>query len=302
MAPDATRRRPDHGDVERPAVTGADLRRRARRTATPHAVATARSTDFPQDGTSSRSCRTGDALHVDPGCDPRRTLENGSIEPDRGPRAASTTSTACVSTSTVPAANCALLSFRFLTDEAPGAEFNDGFIAELDTRLVDQPHRRPTIAAPTTSRSTATARDHASTRAASTTEADGTARRRPVAARRGDGHTDAHSVYLSIFEQRRQHASTRRSARRPDFSADDADDVHRRRRATHDLRPCDRRRSTTTDDDARHLRHGRQRSTGDCRPGPRRSSRRHRAPDGRAAQRHRMVGRGRRRWRPATTR
>ena len=34
----------------------------------------------------------------------------------------------------VPAGvNCAVLSFRFLTDEEPGdAEFNDGFIAELD--------------------------------------------------------------------------------------------------------------------------------------------------------------------------
>ncbi len=60
--------------------------------------------------------------------------ENGSFEPTDGPRAGVNDLVALRVDLTVPeSANCALLSFRFLTDEEPGAEFNDGFIAELDT-------------------------------------------------------------------------------------------------------------------------------------------------------------------------
>ena len=97
----------------------------------PAAVADSPFSDFPQDGTTFAVLSSGDTLHVDPaGAD---TEENGSIEPNPGPRAGVNDLTSLRVNLTVPAGvNCALLSFRFLTDEAPGAEFNDGFIAELD--------------------------------------------------------------------------------------------------------------------------------------------------------------------------
>jgi hypothetical protein len=98
----------------------------------PAAVADSPFSDFPQDGTTFAVLSSGDTLHVDPaGAD---TQENGSTEANPGPRAGVNDLTSLRVNLTVPAGvNCAVLSFRFLTDEAPGAEFNDGFIAELDT-------------------------------------------------------------------------------------------------------------------------------------------------------------------------
>ena len=114
------------------AVTGAEL------TAlpplgNPAAVADSPFSDFPQAGTSFAILSSGDAVHVDPDATPDAG-ENGSFEPTDGPRAGVNDLVTLRVDLTVPeSANCALLSFRFLTDEEPGAEFNDGFIAELDT-------------------------------------------------------------------------------------------------------------------------------------------------------------------------
>ena len=99
----------------------------------PAAVADSPFSDFPQAGTSFAILSSGDAVHVDPDATPNGG-ENGSFEPTDGPRAGVNDLVTLRVDLTVPeSANCALLSFRFLTDEEPGAEFNDGFIAELDT-------------------------------------------------------------------------------------------------------------------------------------------------------------------------
>ena len=89
---------------------------------------------LPAGGTSFAVLSSGDAVHVDPAAAPGRRGERQHRAHRTGRGPASTTSTPCACDLTVPAAaNCALLSFRFLTDEDPGAVFNDGFIAELDT-------------------------------------------------------------------------------------------------------------------------------------------------------------------------
>jgi len=99
----------------------------------PAAVADSPFSDFPQAGTSFAILSSGDAVHVDPDATANGG-ENGSFEPTDGPRAGVNDLVTLRVDLTVPeSANCALLSFRFLTDEEPGAEFNDGFIAELDT-------------------------------------------------------------------------------------------------------------------------------------------------------------------------
>jgi hypothetical protein len=99
----------------------------------PAAVAGSPFSDFPQAGTSFAILSSGDAVHVDPDSTSDGG-ENGSTEPTDGPRAGvNDLVTLRVNLAVPESANCALLSFRFLTDEDPGAEFNDGFIAELDT-------------------------------------------------------------------------------------------------------------------------------------------------------------------------
>src|SRR4051794_35552796 len=99
----------------------------------PAAVAGSPYSDFPQAGTSFAILSSGDSLHVDPAATSDGG-ENGSIEPTDGPRAGVNDLVTLRVNLTVPeTANCALLSFRFLTDEEPGDVFNDGFIAELDT-------------------------------------------------------------------------------------------------------------------------------------------------------------------------
>jgi hypothetical protein len=99
----------------------------------PAAVAGSPFSDFPQAGASFAILSAGDAVHVDPDSTSDGG-ENGSTEPTDGPRAGVNDLVTLRVNLTVPeSVNCALLSFRFLTDEDPGAEFNDGFIAELDT-------------------------------------------------------------------------------------------------------------------------------------------------------------------------
>ena len=99
----------------------------------PAAVANSPFSDFPQAGTSFAILSSGDTVHVDPAAT-ADAGENGSTEPTDGPRAGvNDLDTLHVNLAVPETANCALVSFRFLTDEDPGAEFNDGFIAELDT-------------------------------------------------------------------------------------------------------------------------------------------------------------------------
>ena len=99
----------------------------------PAGVANSPFSDFPQAGTSFAILSSGDAVHVDPAAT-ADAGENGSTEPTDGPRAGvNDLNTLHVNLAVPESANCALVSFRFLTDEEPGAEFNDGFIAELDT-------------------------------------------------------------------------------------------------------------------------------------------------------------------------
>src|SRR3954451_10097806 len=99
----------------------------------PAGVANSPFSDFPQADTSFAILSSGDAVHVDPAATPDGG-ENGSTEPTDGPRAGvNDLNTLHVDLAVPETANCALVSFRFLTDEEPGAEFNDGFIAELDT-------------------------------------------------------------------------------------------------------------------------------------------------------------------------
>ena len=99
----------------------------------PAAVANSPFSDFPQAGTSFAILSSGDAVHVDPAAT-ADARENGTTEPTDGPRAGvNDLNTLHVNLAVPESANCALVSFRFLTDEEPGAEFNDGFIAELDT-------------------------------------------------------------------------------------------------------------------------------------------------------------------------
>jgi hypothetical protein len=99
----------------------------------PAGVANSPFSDFPQAGTSFAILSSGDAVHVDPAAT-ADAGENGSTEPTDGPRAGvNDLNTLHVNLAVPESANCALVTFRFLTDEEPGAEFNDGFIAELDT-------------------------------------------------------------------------------------------------------------------------------------------------------------------------
>jgi Bacterial Ig-like domain len=98
----------------------------------PAGVANSPFSDFPQAGTSFAILSSGDAVHVDPAAT-ADAGENGGTDPG-GPRAGvNDLNTLHVNLAVPESANCALVSFRFLTDEEPGADFNDGFIAELDT-------------------------------------------------------------------------------------------------------------------------------------------------------------------------
>jgi hypothetical protein len=88
---------------------------------------------FPTDGNSFAVLSSGDAASADPANEPGEG-DNGGVPDPQGPRPSVYDLTTLQLDLRVPeGVNCALLSFRFLTDEAPGdAEFNDGFIAELD--------------------------------------------------------------------------------------------------------------------------------------------------------------------------
>ena len=76
---------------------------------------------------------SGDATKADPAVEPGDGV-NGGEAAAVGPRPSVYDLTTLRLDLRVPAGvNCAVLSFRFLTDEEPGsAEFNDGFVAELD--------------------------------------------------------------------------------------------------------------------------------------------------------------------------
>jgi hypothetical protein len=99
----------------------------------PAAVADSPLSDFPRNGGTFAILSSGDAVKADPAATPIGE-DNGSTESTDGPRAGVNDLTILQLSTTVPeGVNCALFSFRFLTDEEPGSEaFNDGFIAELD--------------------------------------------------------------------------------------------------------------------------------------------------------------------------
>ena len=88
---------------------------------------------FPTNGSSFAILSSGDATHADPAIDPGDGM-NGTVPDPASQRPSVYDPTTLRLSLRVPdGVNCALVSFRFLTDEAPGdAAFNDGFIAELD--------------------------------------------------------------------------------------------------------------------------------------------------------------------------
>jgi Bacterial Ig-like domain len=89
---------------------------------------------FPTNGSSFAVLSSGDATKADP-ANPAGESDNGGTPDPAGTRPSVYDLTTLKLDLRVPAAaNCAVFSFRFLTDESPGnGSFNDGFIAELDT-------------------------------------------------------------------------------------------------------------------------------------------------------------------------
>ena len=93
-------------------------------------IADAPLTDFPINGSTFAILSSGDARTADP-ADTGPTTLNGSSPVIRGDAYDVTTLRVDID---VPAgANCLSLGFRFFTDEAAGATYNDGFVAELGT-------------------------------------------------------------------------------------------------------------------------------------------------------------------------
>ena len=89
---------------------------------------------FPTNGSTFAALSSGDALKADPAIEPGDG-ENGGEPTAGGPRPSVYDLTTLRLDLRVPeGVNCAVFSFRFLTDEEPGSDdFNDGFIAELDS-------------------------------------------------------------------------------------------------------------------------------------------------------------------------
>lgn len=99
----------------------------------PAAISDSQLGGFPTAGSSFAVLSSGDAVKADPATAPGDGA-NGSAPDPQSQRPNVYDLTTLRLDLQVPAGvNCALLSFRFLTDEAPGdAQFNDGFIAEFD--------------------------------------------------------------------------------------------------------------------------------------------------------------------------
>src|SRR3954452_4684537 len=88
---------------------------------------------FPTNGSTFAVLSSGDATKADPANTPADGENGGAPDPE-STRASIYDLTTLRLDLRVPAGvNCAVFSFRFLTDEEPGDTFNDGFVAELDT-------------------------------------------------------------------------------------------------------------------------------------------------------------------------
>jgi hypothetical protein len=89
---------------------------------------------FPTNGSSFAILSSGDATHADPATEPADGSDGTVPDPESQRPSVYDPTTLRLSLRVPNGLNCAVVSFRFLTDEAPGdAAFNDGFIAELDT-------------------------------------------------------------------------------------------------------------------------------------------------------------------------
>ncbi|HYM58531.1 MAG TPA: choice-of-anchor L domain-containing protein [Solirubrobacteraceae bacterium] len=95
----------------------------------PNAVAGTPLGGFPTDPASYAILSSGDAKKADPATPSGGDSDGGPVSHGQS---AQDVTVLRVDLDVPPQANCLVLSLRFLTDEAPQAPFNDGFIAELD--------------------------------------------------------------------------------------------------------------------------------------------------------------------------
>ena len=87
---------------------------------------------FPTNGSSFAVLSSGDATKADPAVEPGDGENGGAPDPASQRPSVYDLTTLRLDLRVPAGVNCAVLSFRFLTDEEPGDQFNDGFIAELD--------------------------------------------------------------------------------------------------------------------------------------------------------------------------
>src|SRR5438874_3559442 len=136
-------------DAQNPTVvTGANLDRPP--IGTPDAVSTTPLASFPTDGTGYDVLTTGDANLAGTGntTGSSGANDNGATPSGRG-NTAFDVSTLRVDVNVPGGLNCLRVDFRFLSEEFPeyvGSQYNDAFIAELDTS--DWAASGPTITAP----------------------------------------------------------------------------------------------------------------------------------------------------------